>query len=289
MRLRKTVIRGVLPLLLTAAAMIPVVQATPRDVSAATSVELRLAYLEKLLQSRTGQRLKEHQQGVAAQSEQLLADARTALTQGDRQRADQLVKQGLHQIMVATQALPQDPDELNRLKKRYENLRQGLNKFSHAEADNRERFKVGGQEQSDDAAAITKMVAAADAAAVNGEYEKAIGQLKQAQALVTASLQNMLNHKQLVIELDIGTPEKEYFYELRRYLGYEELIPVALEVKQPEPSVAEQMQQLGERARWMAEQAREKAIAAEYPVAIRMMMDATDVVRQALRMAGVTM
>lgn len=288
MHIGKALTKTTFALLLTVATMIPVVQATPRDVSAATSVELRLAYLEKLLQSRTGQRLKQHQQGVATQSEELLADARAALTQGDRQRADQLVKQGLQQIMVATQALPQDPDELNRLKKRYENLRQGLNKFSHAEADNRERFKAG-EDHSGNGAEITKMVAAADAAAVNGEYEKAIGLLKQAQALVTASLQNMLNHKQLVIELDIGTPEKEYFYELRRYLGYEELIPVALEVKQPEPSVAEQMQQLGERARWMAEQAREKAIAAEYPVAIRMMMDATDVVRQALRIAGVTM
>jgi hypothetical protein len=278
-----------LALLLMTTTHIPLSLAAPRDVSASTSVELRLGYLEKLLQSRTGLRLKEHQHDVAAQTEQLLADARAALARGDNQQADQLAKQGLHNIMSATQALPEDPEEINRHKKRYENLRQGLSKFTSAEADNKERFNVSETSHSYDKTQITKLVEDADAAAVKGEYEKAVSTLQEAQSLVTASLQNILNHKQLVIELDIGTPEKEYYYELRRYLGYEELIPVALDVKKPEAPVAEEMQRLGEKAKWMSEQARDKAIVQDYPVAIRMMMDATNVVREALRMAGVAM
>lgn len=289
MRMKKELSKITLALLLTATTLIPVSQATPRDVSASTSVELRLSYLEKLLHSRTGQRLKEHQRAVATEIGQLLADARAALTQGDHQRADQLARQGLHNIMSATQALPQDPEETSRHQKRYENLRQGLNKFSYAESDNKERFNISDNGRGHEQSQITNLLEAADAAAVKAEYEQAVDHLEEAQALVTASLQNILNHKQLVIELDISTPQKEYYYELRRHLGYEELIPVALEVKKPEAAVAEEIQRLGERARWMSEQAREKAMAEEYPLAIRMMMDATDVVRQALRMAGVMM
>ena len=113
--------------------------------------------------------------------------------------------------------------------------------------------------------------------------------LNEAQAIVTSSLQGMLNNKQLVIELDIDTPEKEYFYELRRYQGYEDLIPVAIDVKKPTEMAIDTMHKLSEKAQWMSEQARSKALAGDYPVAIRMMMDATDVVKQALRVAGVTM
>lgn len=276
-------------LLLTAATQPLMVHATPRDVSASTSIDLRLDYLEKLLQSRSGERLRDHQQEVAAQIAAQLTAARSALSSGDTAEADRLTREGLRLFMSASRTLPQDGDEISRQKRRYENLRQGLRKFAYAESDNKERFGIAETEQHDKGHKIAKLAEEADAAAAKGEYEDAATLLQQAQSLVTTSLQEMLNHKQLVIELDISTPEKEYFYELRRYMGYEELIPVALEVKRPEPPIAERMVALGEKAKWMSEQARGKAIAREYPVAIRMMMDATNVVREALRMAGVTM
>ncbi len=289
MQFRKVLTHGALALLLTTTTMMPLVQAAPRDVSASTSVELRVEYLEKLLQSRTGLRLKEHQQGAVTEISQQLSKARTALAKGDSAQANQQVREGLRRLMIATKALPPDPEESRRHQARYENLLQGLRKFSFAETDNKERFNISENGNGDNQARIAKLVKAAEVAAAKGLYEIAASHLQEAQVVVTASLQSMLNHKQLVNELDISTPEKEYYYELRRYLGYEELIPVALDVKKPELAIADQMQQLGKKARWMTEQAQQKAIAKEYPIAIRMMMDATDVVRQALGMAGVTM
>lgn len=278
-----------LGLWLAAAFAIPIGAAAPRDVSASTPVEVRLDYLEKLLLSRSGERIREHQPDVANETGRLLADARAAVAAGERERAAGLAKEGLAALMRATSALPQDQEELNRHKKRYEKLRQGLSKFTSAESDNKERFGVDAAEQRYDRERITKLIEEAENEAVNDRYAKAAELLEEAQGLVTASLQGLLNHKQLVIELDIGTPEKEYVYELRRYMGYEELIPVALEVRKPEAMVAEEMIRLGEKAKWMSEQARAKAIEQNYPYAIRMMMDATDVVRQALRMAGIMM
>lgn len=267
-------------------------QAVPRDVSASTSVETRLDYVEKLLQSRSGKRLQAAKGSSAYQNTQrLLNDAHAALKQGQRDKADALTKQGLATFMKGVRELPEDPEEIERMKARFDNLRTGLEKFVYAQTDNRERMtKENGATAADyNKSKVAELMSYADIDAAEGNYDKAISRLNEAQTIVTASIQGMLNHKTLVSELDVSTPEKEYFYELRRYLGYEELIPVAIEVKSPAAPLVERMKEMGEKAKWMADQARQKAIEQDYPVAIRMIMDATSVVREALKIAGVDM
>lgn len=279
-----------LTLMLLGTAAAPV-SAQPRDVSGSTSAELRLDYLGKLLESRSGQRLEKYDHGTTRTKVHALLDqARDAIAAGDEQNADRLTKQALHTIMTAMRGLPEDPEEIARNKARYENLRQGLEKFSLAEASNQERF-VGENNAAGkyNQAQVNELLAQADSDAKAGNYEKAVVRLTKAQSIVTSSLQGMLNNKQLEIELDLSTPEKEYAYELRRYQGYEELIPVAIEKKRPSEMAKETMLKLGKKAKWMSEQARGKASQGDYPVAIRMIMDATDVAREALRVAGVTM
>lgn len=266
--------------------------AAPRDVSASTPVETRLDYLQKLLQSRSGQTLARQDTATIGNILDMLAKANQALAAGDNAKADKLSREAVAILMKGIRQLPDDPEITQQLRKRYTNLRQGLEKFSHAQSSNRQRLaNETGQDKGRDYnhAKVAELIRLADGDAGKGDYERAISRLTEAQTMVTASLQGMLNNQTLVNTLDIDTPEKEYFYELRRYLGYEELIPVALEVKVPPPDVVSQMQQKGERAKWMAAQAREKAMAGDYPVAIRMVMDATDVVREALRQAGVDM
>lgn len=266
--------------------------AAPRDVSAATSVEMRLDYVEKLMQSRSGQRLLTYNGGkVYKDAQKLIGNARAALLQNQREQADKLTRQGLTAFMTGVREMPDDPEETARLKGRFENLRSGLEKFVYAQTDNRQRIanEKGSANPDYNKSKVAELMSYADIDASANNYEKAIARLTEAQTIVTASIQGMLNHSTLVSELDVSTPEKEYFYELRRYLGYEELIPVAIEVKRPAAPLAEQMRSKGEKAKWMAEQARLKAIEKNYPVAIRMMMDATSEVREALKMAGVDM
>ncbi|ALP54213.1 hypothetical protein Tel_14290 [Candidatus Tenderia electrophaga] len=265
--------------------------AAPRDVSHSTDAALRLDYLGKLLDSRSGQRLAQHPDGaIRGRIEAMLAQAREAIAGGDNDTADALTKQALETLMSAVRELPADPEETARHKARYEELRRGLEKFNYAQAANRERFAAQAKQASEpDHSQVNKLLALADRDAKAGDYEQAVTRLTEAQSIVTSALRGMLNHKQLVIELDIGTPEKEYFYELRRYQGYEELIPVAIETKRPNEMATQTMIKLGEKAKWMSEQARGKAMQGDYAVAIRMIMDATDVVKQALRVVGITM
>jgi len=265
--------------------------ATPRDVSGSTNAELRMDYLQKLLDSKSGQRLALHNGGETKREiDAMIHKADTAMAAGHHDEADEIAKSALKTLMQAIRELPEDPEEIDRFKKRYKDMRQGLEKFTYAQEDNVERF--ADEENSAkqyNRAQVDKLLNKAKELAGQEDYEEAIKVLAEAQSIVTSSLQGMLNNKQLVIELDIGTPEKEYAYEVRRYMGYEELIPVAIDVKKPSEMAAKTMLKLGDKAKWMSEQARDKAIEGDYPVAIRMMMDATNVVREALRIAGVYM
>ncbi len=265
--------------------------AAPRDVSHSTNVELRLEYLNKLLESRSGQRLAQHNNGkTKAKVSRMLNQAKTEISAGNNEKANAITKQAVKLFMSAVRDLPEDPEETARFKARFENMRRGLEKFTYAQEENTQRFAEENNSANQySKAQVNKLLAQADKEASRGDYESAVSRLAEAQSIITSSLQGILNNKKLVIELDISTPEKEYFYELRRYQGYEGLVAIAIDVKKPSEMAQETMIKLGDKAKWMSEQARDKAIEGEYPVAIRMMMDATKVVKQALRLAGVTM
>ena len=265
--------------------------AAPRDVSHSTNVELRLEYLNKLLESRSGQRLAQHNNGkTKAKVSRMLNKAKTEISAGNNEKANAITKQAVKLFMSAVRDLPEDPEETARFKARFENMRRGLEKFTYAQEENTQRFAEENNSANQySKAQVNKLLAQADKEASRGDYETAVSRLAEAQSIITSSLQGILNNKKLVIELDISTPEKEYFYELRRYQGYEGLVAIAIDVKKPSEMAQETMIKLGDKAKWMSEQARDKAIEGEYPVAIRMMMDATKVVKQALRLAGVTM
>lgn len=262
--------------------------AAPRDVSHSTSAEHRMEYIHKLLDSKSGQRLSQHKNGsTKTKVDNMVQQAQAAIKDGDNTRADELSKQALNIIMKAVRELPENPEEIAHHKQRYKNMLQGVTKFGYAQEDNKQRFAAESSNKDYNQQQVARLVELAEKDAAKGNYEKAIVRLDEAQTIITASLQGILNNKQLVIELDIGTPEKEYFYELRRFTGHHELIPIAIDVKKPNTMAAETMVKLGEKAEWMSEQAREKAIEGDYPVAIRMMMDATATVKQALRIVGV--
>jgi len=265
--------------------------AAPRDVSHSTNTELRLEYLSKLLNSRSGQRLAQHNNGkTKIKINQMLLQANTAISAGNEKKANDISKQAVKLFMSAVRDLPEDPEEIARFKMRYEDMRSGLEKFGAAQEENKRRFareKNNAKEYSKEQ--VNKLLELADQDASNADYEKAVTRLAEAQSIITSSLQGILNNKKLVIELDISTPEKEYAYEVRRYQGYEDLIEVAIDVKKPSEMVQKSMLKLGDKAKWMSEQAHNKANEENYPIAIRMMMDATNVIRQALRIAGVTM
>ena len=104
---------------------------------------------------------------------------------------------------------------------------------------------------------------------------------------VTEALHRMLDSKTLVYDLNFETAADEYEYELKRFTGYEELIPVAIEAKKPAPGAIKLMESFLTKARKRRDQAIAKGDAGQYGDAIAMLQQATKTVRRALRMVGV--
>lgn len=85
---------------------------------------------------------------------------------------------------------------------------------------------------------------------------------------VTGAIRQMMQHRTLVNEVTLDTPEEQYRYELRRSQGYVKLIPVASDMRAP-PATVTAMRASVDKAQWMFEQAKAKASAGDYTVAIR--------------------
>ncbi len=271
--------------------------AVDAGVKVATPVEQRILYLRRLLKSKTGERMKASEDGnvhaILAAVHEDLARASAAVKAGNRADAERLAKNALLNIMNASRMIPdKDDNDQSALEARYNELRQGLNVFQQAHNRNFQRIThEDGTEAGAtyDSLAVQTLIGKADLMAAEGDFAAANTLLKEAQAAITGALREMLHTRTLVHELKLDTPKAEYDYELQRYRGYAELIPVAIEVKIPSPEIQALMKELAEKAQAIADQAQRKANNGEYPTAIGMLLEATDEVREALWKAGVTM
>jgi cellobiose-specific phosphotransferase system component IIA len=131
-------------------------------------------------------------------------------------------------------------------------------------------------------------LAEAAAQAKKQNYVRANTLLQQAQKMATGGLHKILNSKTIVYDLKFDSPADEYEYELKRFAGYEELIPVAIEAKNPTPGAIKLMESFLGKARSRRDEAAAKAKEGDYPTAIAMLLQATKTVRRALRMVGVS-
>ncbi|OGT19846.1 MAG: hypothetical protein A2V90_05345 [Gammaproteobacteria bacterium RBG_16_57_12] len=234
------------------------------------------------------------QQATELEAQQKYADAIPRV-----QRAQAVVITALRQLMnehsmqmhllqeQATATAQPEPVDNSALRLRYERELQRLSYFKQAHQRNYERATAQGDTAMDyDRPLLAKLENELAGAVKREQYGEAIQLLKQAQGLVIAALRIMLDDHDFVVVLDISTPELEYKYELNRYLGYEELIPVAISMMRLESDQQEQVLQMSEKGHWMIDQARQRAQSGDYPVAIRMVQDATSQIQQALRQAG---
>jgi hypothetical protein len=97
----------------------------------------------------------------------------------------------------------------------------------------------------------------------------------------------MLNNQTIVYDLNFETAEEEYNYELKRFQGYEELVPIAIEQKKPAEGAKKLMESFVKKGQDLRDRAMQAAKDGDYPTAIAMLQDATKDVRRGLRMIGV--
>lgn len=226
---------------------------------------------------------------LVAGAREKLDQAQQAVNAGDSDKASALIAAVMQELHSANQLVPSEAMREEQ-RRRYDNHRKALNTAVNTHRVNLEKA-VAAQGPTAGARYDETELARLDQEAITlagqQHYEDAIARLEQAQRLVNGAIHRMLNDTVVIVKLDLETPEKEWAYEERRYRGYEELLPVAVEVKIPNAGQKMLMERTAEQARAMAEKARAKAAARDYPVAIRMITDATEEIRKALRVVGV--
>ena len=176
-------------------------------------------------------------------------------------------------------------EEIAEQKAEYEELIASINSFrdSHIIVHKQAELNDKGPKPQDyDKKKVKQLEKEADEFAKREDYKQAISTLRKAEREITLALNAMLNQQTLVYELKFDTPKDEFEYEVKRYKSYEELIPVALEVKKPKPGSIKLMEMFKKKATFFAEKAQESADKDNYPEALVIIKNATKEIRRGL-------
>ena len=259
-----------------------------------SKVKQKLMFAEMMLGAQGTKRVLASQNDEA---KQLVADARKKLNEGREQslagalpEALALADQSLKMLSEASRLVPGD-EEIAQQAESYKTMLVEIRDYQKSYRDNIKRMeRTAGV--ADDVKLDEKKLAAELAQAKNlaekKNYVRANKLLRQVQTTLTGALHKILDSKTIVYDLKFDTPSDEYEYELKRFTGYEELIPVAIEAKKPAPGAVKLMESFLSKARSRRDEAVAKADAGDYPMAIAMLLQATKTVRRALRMVGVS-
>ncbi|WP_455209144.1 tetratricopeptide repeat protein [Kaarinaea lacus] len=239
---------------------------------------------ETVLKSNISDAIELHKKGEAE-----LQSARANLAAGKNAEAYKQAENAIAIFKKSTKLVPNE-SALEQLKERNKELLASIKDF---EASHKENYERTIKKQGKDAAVdydkdkVKKLMASAEEFSRKGDYVKANQDLEQVQHIITVALHKMLNNQTIVYDLNFETPQEEYDYELRRFKGYEELVPIAVEQKNPAEGAKKLMESFVKKGQDLRDRAIKAAKDGDYPTAIAMLQDATKDVRRGLRMIGV--
>ncbi|MCC6303025.1 MAG: hypothetical protein IT489_09545 [Gammaproteobacteria bacterium] len=200
-----------------------------------------------------------------------------------------LVDDALRIMSDAARAIPNEA-QMEGQRARFEELLRGTRDYEASYRRNYEHIvakKGKGNIPAVDLDRIHQTTEQAQTLANDGQYPQAISLLSEAQNTLTTALTHLLDEESITYELAFETPKEEYEHELSRYLSYEELVPLAIEQKQPPKETVAMMDQLVNRAKEIKKLSEPEAAKGNYQEAILMLQGATDHVQRALRVVGV--
>lgn len=277
------------------AAPAPVTPSAPAKTQVSEAkVKQKLMFAEMMINGQSAKRVmassNEAAKALMVEAKRNIASSREKLLAGALPESLALADKALKAVGEASRMVPSE-DAKAQQAKRFEELKHEIADFESSYANNYKRLTKAGKVPKDlayDKGKVAALKAEAEALAGSGDYVKANAKLEEAQADVTMALHKMLDSQTLVYDLKFETAADEFDYELKRFTGYEELIPVAVEMKKPAPGALKLMDSFVEKARKRRDEAMQKAEEGDYGAAIGMMQQATKTVRRALRMVGVT-
>jgi hypothetical protein len=195
-------------------------------------------------------------------------------------------------MRLMSEASLQVPEQVSdeTLRARFDELYKGVQAFEASYVRNYEQMAKKKDKQALPKVDLKQIHAVMDSAqglARDGKYDEAVSMLSSAQDTITSALTQLLASESLSYELKFDTPKEEYEYELSRYLSYEELVPLAIEQRQPSGQTLETMNQLVARAQEIKRLSEPEAKKGNYAEAIQMLQGATSHVERALQAVGV--
>ncbi len=266
---------------------------TKNRVASEKELKQKISYSRMMFMSKSSKRVaasnNEQAKAMLTDSKSKMEKAKVLLESGDLQAAQSEIDDSMRLFNAAAIMVPSEA-VIAEQRKRYESLLKELsaNRVTHQENFDRMVKKSGKEAGVEyDAEQVDTLVEEAAKMAVEKDYESAAATVDSANRMVNAATSEMLHDQIITYELNLDTPEGEWAYELDRYLGYEELIPIAIENKKPKKSLMFLINRNVKKGQEMAATAKETAESGDYPRAIAMILDATKEIRKALRLMGV--
>ena len=228
-------------------------------------------------------------------AKQLLADARTLLakakieqTAGKDADAIGTVDEALRNMTEASQLVPSEAEQAEQ-HARYDELLHAAQTYEKSYARNYKMMQKKGKKDLPDLKTeqVSAEIAEAEKLGAQRQYAAANKKLSALQRTITGALTHLLADQTMDYTLTFDTPKEEYEYELSRYKSFEELIPIAIEQKQPSKQSLSLMDSFVDKAKGVYELSGPKAKEGDYKTAIQMLQGATSNLERALRIVGV--
>jgi len=274
-------------------AAVPAAAVQNKPVSKADANQ-KLMFADMLLKSKNSETILKSNNSEAIalykKAETGVGSARQNLEAGKNAQAYQEAENSIALLKQSAGLVPGE-NAMEHLEEQNRELLASIHGFEAAHKDHYERVaKKQGKDAAVgyDKAEVQKLIKSAEEFTSKGEHAKANRDLHEAQHSITVALQKMLHNQTIVYDLKFESAQEEYEYELSRFKGYEELVPVAIEQQNPAAGPRQLMESFVKKGQDLRDRALEAAASGDFPTAIAMLHDATNDVRRALRMIGVT-
>ncbi len=263
----------------------PVFKVTPEQ------VKQKLAYGGLLVSSseaakRIAASTDQEARSLHSQAKAKLQKSRSALDAGDNEKALAAVDEALRLMNSAAQMVPAEAAVEVDYRARYDESVKEIKGYRKSYDKNR---KQAGDKLTArlDEQKFSKLMSDANALAAKDDYQAALEPLNEASTMITAAISVMLDDTTVVYDKEFTSPQEEYEYELARYESYAELVPIAIEQRQPSPRQEQLMGQFVKKAEGIVDEGKGIAARGDYTTAIQAMQAATDNVKRALMLVGV--
>ena len=254
-------------------------------------VKQKIAYAELLAgSSESAKRVaagnNQEAKALLDQAKTQIQQAKTILGQGDLAKALALADDALRTVNSAARLAPAESAAIDH-KVKYDELLKEVKGYA---ASYEKNVKAGQGKQASatlDKSKFDGLVKDAESLAAKGDYEAAAKQMTHASTMVTAVLSLMLEKSTVVYDKSFTTPKEEYEFELARYESFRDLVPVAIEQRQPSDTQKAALEELAKKAERIVSEGKNFAGRGDYVTAIQAMQAATENVQRGLNMIGV--